>query len=231
MFIEKDCSINYLVKKPSSCILNDKKLPILFIMHGYGSNEKDLFFLNKEIPKNFFIVSMQGIYSMDSTTNYSNNNGKYYWYDIDFSDKEKTKIIDIIQVRNTIKKIYIFIDEIFNKYKLKTTNIWLCGFSQGAILSYAIALNYSSKIKKVIVLSGCIEKKMLNKNIEKNNDLEFFISHGKNDTIIPVSFAKKSLEILKNYSFNFSYKEYDSGHTLCDKNYNDLINWIYKKSN
>ncbi|WP_185854851.1 alpha/beta hydrolase [Blattabacterium cuenoti] len=212
-------SIKHIIKKP----INKKNYPPLFLMiHGYGSNEKDLFSLHKDIPEKFFIISIQGIYTI--------SNEKYSWYDIDFQDQKK--FINILQAKDTIEKISFFIDEAIEEYKLNKNMVWLCGFSQGAILSYAIALKKVNQVKRVIALSGYFEENLFPKEEiceDSYEDLKFFISHGKYDTIIPIHWVKKGLSFLKNRQIlSLHYKEYDSGHVLSDSNYQDLINWIKK---
>ncbi|WP_341652852.1 phospholipase [Blattabacterium cuenoti] len=215
MLLKNKLSIKHIIKKTT--YENEKTL--FLMIHGYGSNEKDLFPFQKDIPENFFIISIQGFYSIGTN--------KYSWYDIDFDNKNK--FINIIQAKKTIEKISFFIHEAIEEYKLKKNPVWICGFSQGAILSYAIALKNSDKIKKVIALSGYIENRILPKQIHHNSDLEFFISHGKYDPIIPVNWSKKGLKFLKEKKILFFYKEYESGHTLNHLNYQDLINWIKEK--
>jgi phospholipase/carboxylesterase len=56
-----------------------------------------------------------------------------------------------------------FIDELILNYSIDAKAVSLLGFSQGAILSYAIALSHPEKISKVIALSG-----YLNEIIEEN---------------------------------------------------------------
>ncbi|AGW86339.1 Phospholipase/Carboxylesterase [Blattabacterium sp. (Nauphoeta cinerea)] len=216
MLLKNKLSIKHIIKKPVS----GKESTLFLMIHGYGSNEKDLFSFKKDLPEDFFIISIQGFYSIET--------GKYSWYDIDF-DNEK-KFINITQAKKTIDKISFFIHEAIKEYKLKKNPVWICGFSQGAILSYAIALKNSDKIKKVIALSGYLENSLFPKKINHYTDLEFFISHGKYDTIIPVDWVKKGLKFLKQKKvLSLFYKEYESGHTLNDTNYQDLINWIKEK--
>ncbi|AWU43957.1 phospholipase [Blattabacterium sp. (Cryptocercus kyebangensis)] len=212
-------SIKHIIKKPK--IVNQYLPPLFLMIHGYGSNEKDLFSFQKDIPENFFIISIQGFYSFGSD--------KYSWYDIDFSNEDR--FINILQAKKTIEKISCFIDEAIKEYQLNKNQVWLCGFSQGAILSYAIAFKNPEKVKKVIALSGYLEKKLLPKkmNCASYKDLEFFISHGKYDTICPINLVKKGIHFLKNKKIlSLQYKEYDSGHSLNNYNYQDLINWIKK---
>ncbi|WP_185857995.1 alpha/beta hydrolase [Blattabacterium cuenoti] len=214
MILKNQLSIKHIIKKS----VNGNTL--FLMIHGYGSNEKDLFSLQEEIPKDFFLIGIQGIYSIGVN--------KYSWYDIDFDNKKN--FINIMQAKNTIEKISFFIHEAIKEYQLKKNPIWICGFSQGAILSYAIALKNHDKIKKVIALSGYLEHRILPQKINHLYDLEFFISHGKYDPIIPINWAKEGLKFIKKKKiFSLFYKEYESGHTLCYKNYQDLMNWIREK--
>ncbi|WP_341654762.1 phospholipase [Blattabacterium cuenoti] len=217
MLLRNQLSIKHIILKKTG-YENEKTL--FLMIHGYGSNEKDFFSFQKDIPENFFIISIQGIYSIGTN--------KYSWYDIDFDNKKK--FINIIQAKKTIEKISFFIHEAIEEYKLKKNTVWICGFSQGAILSYAIALKNSDTIKKVIALSGYLENRILPKKINHNSDLEFFISHGKYDPIIPINWSKKGLKFLKEKKILFFYEEYESGHTLNHLNYQDIIYWIKEKN-
>ncbi|WP_185877403.1 alpha/beta hydrolase [Blattabacterium cuenoti] len=219
--LKENCSIKYIIRKNNKSI----KYQSLFLMiHGYGSNEKNLFSFEKDIPENLFVISIRGIYRMDED--------KYYWYNIDFSNDKK--FINKKQAKNSINNISHFINYSIKKYNLKKDKVWLCGFSQGAILSYAIALK-NNKVKNVLSLSGYLDEEILPKKIYEINNIfsrkiNFFISHGKYDNIIPVEWVRKSIKLLNNEKlFSIFYKEYDSEHNINDSNYIDLINWIKSK--
>ncbi|NNC34406.1 MAG: phospholipase, partial [Croceitalea sp.] len=47
-------SLEHLVRPPLTDIEN---APALFMFHGYGSNEDDLFSFAPELPQEFFIIS------------------------------------------------------------------------------------------------------------------------------------------------------------------------------
>ncbi|XCI75454.1 MAG: alpha/beta fold hydrolase [Flavobacteriales bacterium] len=191
---------------------------MFLIIHGYGADEKDLFFLAKELPANFFVVSLQALHPLAF--------GGFAWYAIDFSgEKPAADLPQAIQAR---KKITSFINEAVVHYKLDKDHVWLCGFSQGAILSYAIALHHPEKVSKVIALSGFPHKDLLPKE-DRGNDhtqLDFFISHGKEDLIIPITWARQGPIVLDHYKIPYLYKEYEAGHGLNKFNYEALMQWI-----
>ena len=49
--------LKYLINKPVS---NQNKLKVIFLLHGYGSNEEDLYSLKEIIPSNYVIISFRG---------------------------------------------------------------------------------------------------------------------------------------------------------------------------
>ena len=53
------------------------------------------------------------------------------------------------------------IEEACRVYDLDARNVTLLGFSQGSILSMAVALSYPKKIRNVIALSGYLNKSIL----------------------------------------------------------------------
>ena len=131
-------NLHYLVQEPK--VKHDKN-PLLLLLHGYGSNEEDLFSFASELPDDYYVVSAQAPYPLMY--------GSYAWYSINF-DADDTKFSDLNQARQSRDLIVDFIDELTVKYPIDKEKITLIGFSQGAILSYAVALSYPEKVSKII---------------------------------------------------------------------------------
>ena len=68
-------SLHYIVREPKQATENP---PLLILLHGYGSNEQDLFSFAEELPDNLLIVSAQAPHSMEF--------GAYAWYAINFDN-------------------------------------------------------------------------------------------------------------------------------------------------
>ena len=62
-------------------------------------------------------------------------------------------------------------------------------------------------------------------NLDYSN-LNLYISHGTQDPVIPVDWARKSIEILKKEKINHNYKEFVSGHTISPDNFYDFKSWL-----
>jgi predicted esterase len=67
---------------------------------------------------------------------------------------DENKFSDIVQAQDSRDVIAAFIDELIEKYPIDKNKVTLIGFSQGSILSYAVALSYPEKVQRVVAMSG-----------------------------------------------------------------------------
>jgi phospholipase/carboxylesterase len=209
-------TLHHLVRVPK--IILDKN-PLLLLLHGYGSNEEDLFSFASELPEEYYVISARAPYDMGF--------GSYAWYAINF-DANENKFSDIPQAQQSRDIIANFIDELIANYPIDSTNVSLIGFSQGTILSYAVALSYPEKIQRVVAMSGYLNLDMVNPNFNTNNlsNLKIFASHGTVDQVIPVDWARKAAPILSQLGVEVLYKEYPVGHGVAPQNFYDFKNWL-----
>lgn len=211
--------LQYLIKEPK--VILDQN-PLLLLLHGYGSNEEDLFSFASELPDNYYIISARAPYPLPPYGN--------AWYAIDF-DANMNKFSNDDQAIESRDLIVAFIDELLEKYPIDPTNVNLIGFSQGAILSYAIALSYPEKINKVVALSGYFNQNIMKEGYENNEfaNLKFFVSHGSVDQVIPVEWARKNPEVLNLLKVSNEYHEYNVGHGVAPQNFYDFKNFLENK--
>ena len=209
--------LHYLVRQPKTAIKNP---PLLILLHGYGSNEQDLFSFAEELPDNLLIVSAQAPNEMGF--------GAYAWYAINFDDVNG-KFSDLKQAKESIDKIAIFIDEIKQKYQTNPTKTFLLGFSQGAILSYSLSFFYPNKVQNVIALSGYINSEVLPNTISKEITTNYYCSHGSVDQVLPVEWARKSKPFLDNLNLQNTYSEYPVGHGVAPQNFYSFKSWIEER--
>ena len=208
-------TLKYRIYKPSH-IKNDLK--IIFLLHGYGSNEEDLFSLKEFIPSNYIIISLRApiIIGFNSyawyTINFENNIDR--WIDKDEAINSKNVIINDISLH-------------VEDLGFKNKKISLLGFSQGAILSWSLGVEYPHLIKNILPLSGFYHSEITNFNSNSRFKLNCFSSHGIHDPVIPISLARNGIKLLKK-NINIEFKEYQSGHEINNKNLRDIIEWLNK---
>ena len=203
--------------------LENSPSPLLLMVHGYGSNEQDLFSFSRAIPEKFTIVSIRG----DIEIQY---NG-FAWYNItiDFNGKKSYDIKKAIESRDNIIKVIEICKKIYN---IDPDNVNLMGFSQGSMLVNAVALTYPEQIRNVISLSGAFDKNIINiSNTSSLKGLSFYISHGLNDEILPFDLSKQSIKILSENNIDHVFEEYPIGHGVSPENFKSMLSWLIKKTN
>jgi len=209
--------LNYIKKEPKNLT---SETPLLILLHGYGSNEQDLFSFAEELPEDFLIISAQAPYEMGY--------GAYAWFSINF-DENNEKFYDLEEAQESVNKISSFIDEIQAKYKTNPNKTFLLGFSQGCILSYTLSLTIPNKVQYVVGLSGFINEALTNENIAKGITTEYYISHGTADQVIPVEWARKAPEFLTKHGLKNVYSEYPVGHGVAPQNFYSFKKWLEER--
>ncbi len=212
----KNLSLEHLIRPAQN---EAEKSPLILMLHGYGSNKEDLFSFANELPKEYIIISVEAPLSLGF--------GGNAWYSIDFNaaGDKFSNTDEGIASRN---KISNFIDEAIENYPIDEQNISLLGFSQGCILSFALALSEPQKIKNVIGLSGYIDLKLVEGDYKTRDfsHLGVYNSHGSVDQVIPVDWARNNQHILKELSIDFIYEEFPVGHGVSPHNFHSFKNWL-----
>lgn len=209
----------FYIKRPSTLSEN---APLLVMCHGYGSDENDLFSFASELPEELFIISLRAPHLMQPYGN--------AWYSINF-DAEQGKWSDDEQAKDSRDSIANFIDYACKKYPVDSNNVTLLGFSQGTILSYAVALTYPEKVKNIIALSGYINPNIIPNDIANMNysNLYFYCSHGTVDQVIPVDWARKAPKFLQALNIDYTYSEFPVGHGVAPQNFYEFKEWLVDK--
>ncbi len=196
-----------------------EKAPTIIMLHGYGSNENDLFSFSPQLDEKYLIVSAKAPIPMQPYGN--------AWYAITYEpgNKKFTNDEQAVASRDTIAE---FIDEVIENYHADPDNIILFGFSQGAILSYAVALSYPEKVSRVVAMSGYIHQPLLKENFEKGDfsNLKVYSSHGYLDEVVPVEWDRKTKPFLENLAIKVKYSEFPVGHGVSPENFMEIKKWL-----
>ena len=214
--LQSDLSLKHVIRESS---IRSDKAPLLIMLHGYGSDENDLFSFASELPEELFIISLKAPYSLEPFG--------HAWYAINF-DSEQNKWSHTEQAIKSRDLVTKFIDEAIEHYPVKKDNITLLGFSQGTVLSYAIALMYPEKVKNIIALSGYIDQDLLpdQADVNRYKHLDFYCSHGSEDQVIPVDWARRAQPFLNSLNIKNRYSEFPVGHGVAPQNFFELKEWL-----
>lgn len=194
--------------------------PLLLMLHGYGSHEGDLFGLADQLNQRAHVVSLRAPRNLPW--------GGHAWYDINFDNLGNGKISNVEQARESLALLQEFIPQAQEAYQTDPDQIWLMGFSQGTILCYALALNHPQQYQRVIALSGYILSDLVPQRYQPATlqHLNFFISHGTQDPVLPVDWARQSVKMLEKLGVRHQYREYPIGHGISPEAFADLKKWM-----
>jgi phospholipase/carboxylesterase len=209
--------LQYLVREPK---VQSAKKKAIILLHGVGSNEADLFSLADQLPDDFLIICPRGQYTLGA--------GRYAWYNVDFSTGKP--IFDTAQEASSRAIIKQFVEQVKQQYQV--SEIYLGGFSQGAIMSYSVGLTNPQNIKGIIALSGRLLVE-IRPSIFKNEEvqqLKVFIAHGVQDNTLPVQYAREAKSYLENLGIQSSYHEYNMGHQINGAVIKGLKDWLAQQS-
>jgi phospholipase/carboxylesterase len=207
-------SLTCLVRKPK---INLAKPPLLILLHGVGSNEKDLFSFASYLPDKFLVISARAPVVLGPSS--------FAWYQVDFSTGKP--VYNQKQEKKSREVILTFIDELKEHHSFDEKEIYLVGFSQGAIMSYSIALTHPKKVKGIGILSGRLLeeiKPLINKDQLKT--LNVFISHGIQDPVLPIAYADEAASYLNSIGVDVQFKKYNEGHGINPEILTDLVTWL-----
>jgi phospholipase/carboxylesterase len=207
--------LHYIFKLPKVATENR---PLLILLHGVGGNENDLFSFSNQLPDNYLIISARAPFEIA--------NGSYKWFEVNFGTGKP--IIDAEQAEKSRNILLQFINQLKEKHQFNSKEIYLCGFSQGAIMALSVGLTRPDKIKAVIALSGRVLKEVrpMIAVKEKFVNLKTLIIHGKADNVLPISYAKESKLLIDELGIQNKYVELETGHTVTNETIGLVNDWL-----
>ena len=201
----------------------DTPPPMLILLHGLGSNEQDLFSFAPLLDPKFLILSVQAPISYGF--------GGYAWFNIDLTSGIPSA--NIQQVMHARRLLANFLEEAIKAYQPDTKHIYLAGFSQGAIMSYATAFLRPSKINGIVAMSGYILREITPQVTygPGPDKLKIFATHGTQDQVLPIFLGRATNDYLRTLHVEYSYKEYDMAHEVNQECLTDVKKWLSDRIN
>ncbi len=190
--------------------------PGLLLLHGRGADEEDLMGLEAALDPRLTIVSARAPFKLGPG---------FAWYDMAQigSPDEDTFTTALSELRG-------FVDGLPAAYGIDPQRLFLMGFSQGAIMSAALALTVPHKVRGVIMHSGYVPistgLEVVPGGIEGKG---FFVAHGLYDEVIPVIYGRQSEAYLSLHKALLIYREYPIGHSISEESLYDLSEWLSRE--
>lgn len=212
--LHTDLPLNYLAHVDEQA----RDRPLVIFLHGSGSNEQDLFELKDELPGDYNYLSVRAPKVMEP--------GHYQWfakkgegaYEGDSSDLEASG-----------QMLLDFIAKARAKYRTDASKVYLVGFSQGAMMSYEVALRHPEAVGGIAAMGGRVLSGLRTELTpdESRRALAVFIGHGTADPIIPYHDGTEADTFLKTLALEPEFHAYPGvGHTISALEVQDLRAWL-----
>jgi phospholipase/carboxylesterase len=192
--------------------------PLLILLHGVGSNEQDLFPLAPYMPQHYVVISARAPITLGSNS--------FGWFRIDRSSG--TLRYDFKEVESSLEQLQQFVAVMKKEHGTPESEVYLCGFSQGAIMSYNLALTHPELVNGVAAMSGRLmdEIKPMAQSKDKLQHLKIHISHGTGDRILPHQGALDAKTYLESLGLKPTFHSYTAGHEINQEMLQDLVKWL-----
>ena len=184
--------------------------PGLLLLHGRGADEADLMGLEEALDPRLAVVSARAPFRWGPG---------FAWSGVGPEEAET--------MRASLEELWRFVGDLPAAYGIDPRRLYLMGFSQGAVMSAALALTIPEQVRGVIMHSGYVPTHAgLPLKPEQIRGKPFFLAHGKYDDLIPVELGRASQHYLSSHAARLTYQEYPIGHTISEESLYDLSEWL-----
>jgi len=215
--LHTDLPLAYLEQTQS----DSRNQPLVIFLHGFGSNEEDLFGIKDALPSSWTYLSARAPMPVDP-------NG-YRWFTKTAGDGDYNG--ETADLQRSARLIEDFVGKATAKYHTQSDRVFLVGFSQGAIMSYEVGLRQPELVRGIAALSGSVLPvlKAELKPTESLGKLAIFIGHGTLDQALPYESATRANEALLGLGLKPAFHGYPGmPHTVSAAEVQDLKAWLEK---
>ncbi|RMN44118.1 phospholipase/carboxylesterase [Pseudomonas syringae] len=197
--------------------------PLVIFIHGYGSNASDLFGLKEHLPAGYNYLSVQAPVELQADS--------YKW----FTQKKGGTDYDGVteDLKSSGKRLTDFITQATEKFRTQPGKVFLVGFSQGAMMSYEVALRQPTLVGGFAALSGRLLP-VVKSEVNASDDLKalkVFIGHGVQDRQVAYASGPQAEATLKSLGLTPQFHGYEGlGHSINEAEVVDLANWLQQSS-
>jgi phospholipase/carboxylesterase len=176
---------------------------LIVLFHGRGADEHDLFPLFDVFdPSGRFLgVSPRGPLSLPP--------GGAHWYVV-----QRVGYPDPSTFDPTYERASAWLDAFVAKHGLEWDRVVLGGFSQGAVMSYALGLGKDRPSPAAIAAFSGFIPRLDGFDVDFDRPTKVMVGHGTQDPVINVSFGRDARDRLTEGGIDLVYREYPLPHTI-----------------
>ncbi len=174
---------------------------VMLLLHGHLGNENVMWVLTKPIPQNYYLIAPRAPVKLGEN--------QFSWHDIG------SQWLDLQSYKELVDDVLSRVDQWAKEHNFLNQQFDVMGFSQGAVMAYAMALLYPDRLRKVAALAGFIPHTWLyDFKPSSYSGLSLFIAHGTRDDVIPIKKSRQAAAWFKEHGAHVTFCEADIGHKL-----------------
>lgn len=211
--------LHYLMREPRQ---RDGELPpLLVLLHGVGSNEADLFGLAPELDPRLLVVSLRA----PLTLGY----GSYAWFHVEFAPDQL--IVNTQELEQSRRLLVELIPRLVERFRADRRRVYLLGFSQGTIMSLAVALTDPTLVAGVVAMSGRLAPEAVDRRAPdaELQELPILLLHGTHDDVLPIRYGREARDLLATLPVALTYREFPMAHTVSVESFAVVQGWLRER--
>lgn len=191
---------------------------VLMLLHGVGSNERNMSPLGDGADPRLGIISVRGPLVLGANA--------YGWFPVSFT--ASGPVIDGVEAEAALLDLLNFIVKYCGDHNVK--DVYLMGFSQGAIMATVAAVTQPARVQGAVALSGRFPKEFRERIVSADElgKTALWIGHGTEDQKLPIHHGRATQALLADIGAPFTYQEYEAGHTITPEMQLDAYRWLSK---
>lgn len=195
------------------------KPPVLVLLHGVGSDERDLLSLAPQLDRRFLILSVRSPVRLDQ--------GGYGWYRLTFTPRGPQ--MDESEAAAGLAVLNEFVRGVPDAYGASAERVFLAGFSQGAIMSLALLLTEPELVAGAALMSGRILPGVRERIARPESRLAgkpVVAVHGLHDAVLPIAEGRAIRELLSSLPVELTYEEFPMAHEVSEASFAVVRDWL-----
>ena len=199
-----------------------RKPPMLVLFHGLGISDADFLNMASGFDDRFLIVSLSSPFPQPS--------GTKAWFNMERVGG--TAFINSVEAEYSRKEVLKFIPEAVRAFKTDPGQVYLMGFSQGAVIALSLLLTEPEQIAGVAAITGQIlpETRSIMAAAERLKGKPVLLMHGLQDPIYPISIGRAASVFLASLPVAFEYHIMSGmAHNLTQECLDKSRQWLSKR--
>ncbi len=194
--------------------------PLVVLLHGLGADEHDLFALAPHLDPRAVYVSVRAPVRWPPG---------YAWWRSD--ETPAGRVPDLEQARAARATVRALLDAASRAYGTDRARTYLVGFSQGAMLAAAFALESPHEVAGVALLSGKLLPDALAHRAADADlrGLAVYAQHGTRDPVLPIADGRALRDALARTPVDLVWHEWPMAHEITRPSLDALSGWLRER--